>query len=123
MRPDEIQAHFQKGVKLFRDRHFFDAHEELEEFWNYQKGEMKTFAQGMIQAAVACHHLVNRNVRGAVSLYRSAREKLTPHSPDYHGIRVDLLIEEMDSTFGPMDPNGPPPETVDPDQLPRPQWK
>ena len=59
---------------------------------------------------------------GAVSLYRAGREKLAPHLPAYMEIRVDLLLGQMDSLFGPLDRSSPPPESIDPDRWPRPTW-
>ncbi len=116
---DEIHAHFVRGVELFRDRRFFDSHEALEDFWNHQQGEPKRFTQGLIQAAVACHHLEGGNVPGAVSLYRAGREKLIHHLPTYLDIRVDLLIQQMDNLFGTLERTSPVPESI---SWPCPEW-
>ena len=122
MTPDEIQEYFKKGVELFRDKRFFDSHEELEEYWNHQEGAERLFTQGLIQATVACHHLQNGNVRGAVSLYKAGRSKLEPHAPSFFGLRVDLLLKQMDALFGPLEPEDDPPEEIPADAWPRPTW-
>ena len=119
---DRGDPNFLRGVELFRDGDFYEAHEALEDFWNSQEGDRKSFAQGLIQAAVACHHLQEGNVRGAVSLYRSSRAKLAPHTPQFLGLSVDLLLGQMDALFGPLDPGGPAPEEIRRDLWPRPAW-
>lgn len=122
MSTEEIREYFEKGVELFRDKRFFDSHEELEEAWNRQQGPDRLFTQGLIQATVACHHLQNGNVRGACSLYEAARSKLVPYAPAFADLRVDLLVKQLDALFGPLDPAGPPPDRVPLEAWPRPTW-
>ena len=47
---------FRKGVVLFNARKFFEAHEVWEELWLVEPEPEKTFLQGLIQVAAACHH-------------------------------------------------------------------
>ncbi len=119
---EDYQEFFDKGVELFRERRFFDSHEDLEEAWNRQSGPERLFTQGLIQATVACHHLQNGNVRGAVSLYQASRSKLVSFTPAFGGLRIDLLLGQLDALFGPLDAKGHPPDRIDVDDWPRPTW-
>ena len=37
------------GLVLFNERHFFEAHEVLEDVWHRERGEPRLFLQGQIQ--------------------------------------------------------------------------
>jgi predicted metal-dependent hydrolase len=45
-----------------------------------------------LQIAVACHHLLNLNWRGAVILLGEGLGRLRDYQPDYEGIDVTSLI-------------------------------
>ena len=45
-----------RGISLFNNAEFFDAHEALEDIWRAAPPENKKFLQGMVQVAVAFHH-------------------------------------------------------------------
>jgi len=83
-----------KGVLLFNHRLFFEVHEVLEAQWVNETGEEKRFFQGLIQIAVAFHHLGNHNLRGALSLLQDGMAKIAPHQPAFLGIELrDFLID------------------------------
>ena len=63
----------------------------LEELWLESTGERKEFLQGLIQVAVALHHLRNRNRLGAKRLLTAAMEKLEEYGPEEELIDVDAL--------------------------------
>ena len=56
---------------------FFEVHEVLEAVWKDATGEARQALQGVIQIAVAFHHLAHGNPRGARSLMHEGRERLT----------------------------------------------
>lgn len=64
-----------KGIEHFNARRYFEAHEEWEEVWLRSSGDMKTFYQMLIQAAVGLHHFENGNARGVRGMYRAVMEK------------------------------------------------
>lgn len=66
-----------QGVELFNQGKFFDSHEVLEELWMECSGERKKFLQGIIQVAVAFHHLRKSNFIGASRLLSAGIEKLS----------------------------------------------
>jgi predicted metal-dependent hydrolase len=56
---------------------FFEVHELLEPVWFRAPEPQRTALQGLIQVAVAFHHLENRNREGARSLLTLGVAKLT----------------------------------------------
>jgi len=82
-------------IKLFNRRKFFRSHEVLEKLWLKTEGENKLFYQGLIQTAVALHHLLRSNDRGAQVEYRIAKQKLESYPARYLGINVTKLLREL----------------------------
>jgi hypothetical protein len=55
---------------------FFEVHEVLEAVWKRTQGDVRQALQGLIQVAVAFHHLAHANLRGAQSLLVEGRARL-----------------------------------------------
>lgn len=64
------------AVALWRGGLFFEVHEVLEPHWARAAGPAREALQGLIQVAVAYHHLTHGNPRGARKLLADGREKL-----------------------------------------------
>jgi len=60
-------------ASLWNDGKFFEAHEALEALWIRTRDREQ---QGLIQAAVALHHLRRGNVRGARKMIDRALSRL-----------------------------------------------
>lgn len=86
---------YQRGIRLFNEREFYDAHEVWEDVWRESSGMEKQFLQGLIQAAVALHHHSTGNVVGACSLMERARRNLAACPAEFGGIRVPELVETL----------------------------
>jgi hypothetical protein len=86
-----------KGVLLFNHHLFFEVHEVLEAQWTKETGEEKRFLQGLIQIAVAFHHLGNHNLRGALSLLQNGMEKIAPHQPAFLGIELHDFLAALEA--------------------------
>jgi predicted metal-dependent hydrolase len=82
---------FPKGIALFNARKFFESHEVWEELWLVEPEPEKTFLQGLIQLAAACHHHGRGNRRGAQSLLAAGLAKLGRFPDDHRGIAVAKL--------------------------------
>jgi uncharacterized protein len=96
-----------EGLRCYKDKEFFNAHEHWEGVWLGCTEPDKTFLQALIQVAAAFHHLQRRNLAGTRSLLESALKRLTSYPPDYGGIDVDPLrrcirqwLEELERTEG-----------------------
>ena len=86
---------YRRGIRLFNERKFYDAHEVWEDVWRECDGLEKKFLQGLIQAAVAFHHYSTGNVAGAFSLMERSRKNLAACPEEYGGIRVTALLESL----------------------------
>jgi predicted metal-dependent hydrolase len=82
---------YQRGIRLFNAREFYDAHEVWEDVWRESRGLEKRFLQGLIQAAVALHHHSTGNVVGACSLMERGLRNLAGCPEEFGGIRVGEL--------------------------------
>ncbi|MBI2816935.1 MAG: DUF309 domain-containing protein [Acidobacteria bacterium] len=81
------------GIDLFNRELFYECHEALEEAWLQGAGEQKLFLQGLIQIAVALHHLRRNNLIGARRLLGAGMEKLSAFAPHHEQLDVKQLLE------------------------------
>lgn len=82
-----------RGVELFNERRFWDAHEAWEHLWLSASGGEKQFLQGLIQLAAAYHHVQRgTSPRGAVRLFDAAMRRLEPFPPLHDGIDREEAI-------------------------------
>ena len=95
MKLDWTQGGLAEGLRCYRSREFFAAHEHWESVWLATKGPEKAFLQALIQLTAALHHIQRGNPRGAASLLRSALQRLEPHPLLFGGIAVSSLREEI----------------------------
>ncbi len=64
------------AAALWNEALFFEVHEVLEAVWRTAAGTERQALQGVIQIAVAYHHLAHGNRRGARSLLAEGRSRL-----------------------------------------------
>jgi len=90
-----------QGISLFNAQRYYECHEVLEQLWKEQDEPHRQFTQGLIQAAVATHHLIKKNKSGATKLYKKAIARLKHFLPVYDDVDVlqlvtqcELLLEE-----------------------------
>jgi predicted metal-dependent hydrolase len=86
---------YRRGISLFNQRNFFDAHEVWEDVWRESTGPEKKFLQGLIQVAVAFHHHSTGNLVGAQSLLERARRNLAEYPEEFGGIGLAALLDSM----------------------------
>ena len=83
-----------EGVRCYRNRQFWHAHEHWECVWLQLKEPEKTFLQALIQISAAFHHLQTGNIQGAVSLLRRALKRLESYPASFGGVDLALLRKE-----------------------------
>lgn len=106
MLPDE----FWQGVEEFNQEEFYTCHDTLEALWIEASEPDKTFYQGVLQIAVACYHLGNLNLRGAVILLGEGSKRLSRYQPTYENINIESLLEQSLDLLKTL-------QQIDPDQL------
>jgi uncharacterized protein len=82
-----------QGINEFNTGEYYACHDTLEALWMDSIDPDKKFYQGVLQIAVACYHLHNRNWRGAVTLLGEGIGRLPYYQPIYAGIDVTDLIQ------------------------------
>jgi len=83
-----------EGIRCYRNREFWNAHEHWESVWLRLEEPEKTFLQSLIQISAAFHHWQNGNLRGTVSLLRRALGRLEPYPASFGGIDLAQLRKE-----------------------------
>jgi hypothetical protein len=78
---DPIGRAIVRAAALWNEALFFEVHEVLEVVWQREAGERRQALQGLIQIAVAWHHLAHGNPRGARTLLREGRARLAAAPP------------------------------------------
>lgn len=94
--PEQLTAKFQEGAELFNRGEYFACHEVWEDVWRELKGENRTFLQALIQVAVGLYHAGRGNASGAESLLKRGIGRLEKFAPEYAGVRVGALLEDVD---------------------------
>jgi len=84
-----------RGISLFNNAKFFDAHEALEDVWRAAPPENKKFLQGLIQVAVAFHHYSTGNRVGMRSVLERAIRNLGEPSGSFGQIQLAALLHSL----------------------------
>jgi uncharacterized protein len=98
-----------RGISLFNNAEFFDAHEALEDVWRAAPPENKKFLQGLVQVAVAFHHYSTGNRVGMRSVLERAIRNLAQPSGDFGKIHLAALLQSLDQWREAVDNNSPVP--------------
>lgn len=98
---------FWQGVEQFNEQEFYACHDTLEALWMEALEPQKKFYQGILQIAVACHHLGNLNWRGAVILLGEGIGRLRDYQPVYEEIDVTELIAQSAQLLKALQQTGP----------------
>jgi len=86
---------YRRGITLFNDSHFYDAHEVLEDVWRAAPEAEKKFLQGLIQIAVALHHYSTGNLVGARSLLQRGAKNLAPYPANFAGMDLAGFLKAV----------------------------
>jgi len=98
-----------EGLRCYRNREFFLAHEYWESVWMCSAEPERTFLQALIQIAAAFHHLGRGNSAGATGLLARALHRLEAFPPIYGGLDVDSIRQSVSAWLHALGPNDPPP--------------
>lgn len=88
---------FNRGLDLFNQAHFFEAHEVLEDVWRSVPRDHPSCLhfQGMVQLAVAFHHESKGNRVGARSVLERATRNLNGADSSFSDLDLDRLRAEL----------------------------
>jgi sugar phosphate isomerase/epimerase len=82
------------GIRLFNERKYYEAHEEIEHEWHAERGSIRRLYQGILQIGVGFHHARAGNQRGAVLLLTDGIAKTSQFLPSCRGVDTARLVEE-----------------------------
>lgn len=87
----------EEGIALMRGKHWFDAHEALEDEWREAPAEERDFLQGLVHVTVAWHHASRGNAPGASRQLAKATRRLTPYAPAHRGVDVAQVLRQVEA--------------------------
>ena len=90
---------FDKGLKSFNEKKFYDAHEFWEDLWSDFRLSDAKFVQGLIQLSVGYFHISNFNKNGANGLFKKCLPKLNLYRPEHRGIDVENILKSVNKTL------------------------
>lgn len=107
-----------RAAALWNEQLFFEVHEVLEAVWVRETGDTRQALQGLIQIAVAFHHLAHGNPRGARTLLREGRARLeaTPVE-QLPALDRAALLDETTPWLAALETTSPPPPGSSPPAL------
>jgi uncharacterized protein len=83
-----------KGIQLFNQEQFFEAHEELELAWREERGPIRDVYRGILQVGLGYYHIQRGNYKGAVKMFQRCRSWLAPYPSVCRGIDVERLRQD-----------------------------
>lgn len=97
-----------KGIELFNEQRFFEAHEAFEDVWNAADLDQRDrdFWKGVTQVAVGCCHAQRGNGRGALALLERAAGYLERYPSPHCGIDTAALISLTSTVAGQVRQHG-----------------
>lgn len=84
----------QKGIDLFDQREFYQAHEPLELAWMETDSPERELYQGILQIGLAYYQISRNNYRGTLKMFTRAQRNLEPLGPSFFGIDLIKLRED-----------------------------
>jgi predicted metal-dependent hydrolase len=91
---EPIPAEFWDAIAQFNQEQFYACHDTLEALWIESPEPSRKFYQGILQIAVACYHLSNGNLNGAIILLGEGVGRLNSYQPAYSEIQVSHLMAD-----------------------------
>jgi predicted metal-dependent hydrolase len=80
-----------RGIQLFNEGHYWEAHEALEAAWRDEGGPARHLYKGILQAGVMYLQIERRNYLGMAKMYERCKKWLRPWPPVCRGVDVAQL--------------------------------
>ena len=88
-----------RGMELFNQGHYFEAHEALEAAWRQERPPLRDLYRGILQVGVVYLHITNHNYPGAIKVYQRCRKWLQPWPEICRGIQVGQLRRDLEEAI------------------------
>jgi len=91
---------FLSGVAAFNQGEWYECHDDFEAVWHETQGRLRPVLQGILQIAVAHHHLERGNHRGATVLLGEGLGRLAAAEPCELGLDIQKLQQSSQRRLG-----------------------
>lgn len=88
-----------EGLLLFNKRMYFEAHEEMEQAWREEHGEIRNLYKGILQVAVTYLHIMRENYEGAIKVHARCSQRLKDWPDVCRGIRVRKMRGDLETVM------------------------
>lgn len=88
--PDAVE-----GLRLFNERKYFEAHEELEKAWRAETGPIRNLYQGILQVGVTYLHILRGNYDGALKVHQRSLRWIKDWPDRCRGVDVKKLRDDL----------------------------
>ena len=95
--PSSVAEALRRGIELFNQQRFFEAHECFEYAWKAPATDEaeRRFWKGLAQVAVGCCHIQRGNTVGAMALLERGVEHLRDYPSLHLGIDTPALSSDV----------------------------
>jgi len=93
----QIHPHARKGLMLFNEGRYFEAHEDLEIAWREETGKVREMYQGILEAGVTYLHIRRNNLAGALKVHSRSIRRLKDWPEVCRGTHVGQLRRDLDA--------------------------
>jgi predicted metal-dependent hydrolase len=84
-----------KGIELFDDGHYWEAHEALEAAWRAETGPARYLYQGILQVGIVYLQIERNNFIGMAKMFERCKKWLRPWPDECRGIDVAQLRADV----------------------------
>lgn len=91
----DMHPRARRGVELFNQGRYFEAHEEIEAAWREEPGQIRELYQGILEAGVTYLHIQRGNYAGAVKVYGRSMRWLKAWPANCRGADVGRLRRDL----------------------------
>ena len=88
-----------KGILLFNQKEYFEAHEELEIAWRDEKNKVRELYQGILQVGVAYYHIQRRNYAGGKIMLERSSKWLASFPNTIFDMNIQKLKSDSDLVY------------------------
>jgi hypothetical protein len=96
-----------RGMELFNQGRYFEAHEALEAAWRAETGPVRDLYRGILQVGVVYLHITHHNYPGALKVYQRCRKWLLPWPNTCRGVAVGRLRQDLETVITTLQKLGP----------------
>jgi predicted metal-dependent hydrolase len=92
-----LPALVREGIDRFNRKAFFEAHESLETAWRAEPGKVRDLYHGVLQLAVAWHHVERGSYSGALHSLARAQHWRAGFPRECQGLKVDSIRAQVEA--------------------------